>query len=64
MEKMKFENRAKDWEKLNIQADVFELKYTLVAAQFKRKTGNEKIFLHANCQKSFGFASRVYFSNF
>ena len=44
-------------------ANVFEHKYTLVAAQFKGKTENDKIVLHGYCRKNFGFASRVYFSN-
>ena len=52
MEKMIFENRAKDWEKVNVPVDVFEHKYTLVAARLKGKTEDEKIVLHENCQKT------------
>ena len=55
----KFKNQAKDWEKLTIPSDVFEHKYTLVAARLKGKTKDEKIVLHANCRKNFGFASRL-----
>ena len=50
---VKFKEKAKEWERINIPPDVTEHNYTLVAAKLKGKTENENVVLHANCRSTF-----------